>query len=127
MITKRRVGWSVASVAATTLALVGIAEAQDVGGLVGEAWRVGGPIAAVVTVMLLASGIAIRALWNQLRAVQKELKDALTTGKTDTVTLARELRDCANASSAALNSHTTAVNRLAERVEEAARNDRRTR
>lgn len=118
MITKRRVGWSVGTLAAASLAVGGIAQAQDVGGIVGEAWRVGGPIAAVVALMLVASGIAIRTLWTSLQTERTELRNTLEKRNTETGAYVRELRDCVTANTAALN-------RLADRLDETDRADRR--
>lgn len=134
VITTRRVGWSVASVAATTLAVVGIAEAQDATGIVGEAWRVGGPIAAVVVAMALAGGYAIRTLWNSLQAERTAHAQTLEKRTTDSVQLVREMRDCINTFGATAQANTVALNKVSERLEsyghrleELARPDRRSR
>ncbi len=80
----------------------GIAAAQDPVGIVQTAWDVGGPIAAVVAIMLLASGVAIRTLWNQLQAERRDLKLALEQRTIDLTALVREMRDVVAANTAAL-------------------------
>lgn len=115
----------VSAFAALFLVAGGIAEAQDPTGIVSQAWEVGGPIAAVVAIMLLASGVAIRTLWNQLQAERRDHAAALTQGKTDTVALAREVRDCINANTSVQAANTAALNRVAEKLEDLAREEDR--
>jgi hypothetical protein len=112
--TRHYVSGIVAASAALSLVAVGIAEAQDPTGIVSQAWEVGGPIAAVVAIMLLASGIAIRTLWNQLQAERRALGDLQDKRNTDTGTYVREMRDC-------ITGVTAALNRFAERLEDAGR------